>query len=501
MQIALASLLMGATLAMPKMEPLSKLTKRFIEQDAFYLITPEDRAHFRALATEEARRAFAEAFWRRRDPDPTTPENEFQEAYFERIDAANRRFADEGIPGWKTDRGRSFILYGLPDHIETQDSDSVEMESLRDRFQTGARTRPYYVSLDPISPGAPSTLGQEVWYYRHPKGGLVEYGGRLLFLKNARGRWVLSAGGGASPAAPLYRAPVASDLAPPPAPRESRAGFDFEVIERKTLDEMVLEGSFRAAIPTEAAVFYLPSASGHTLTTVAMRIDRKALSYPGVSPPKPSAKAAARATVHLFGAVLEGFGEKAQLLRSISTPVEVERREAPFGLVFSLELPPGRFQLYLAVLDIRSLKIGSLARPLDVPDFQGPAQLSTILLARHYRAKAPGTSLSVESGELDLGSFALAIEPRFCFGRSDTAEVFFEITRAQGPFEITYQISRDGVAAGPALRRRSATHNISQPLPLSAFSLATGSYRLAVQVKDEPTGQLLTGTAELSVER
>jgi GWxTD domain-containing protein len=57
------------------------------------------------------------AFWKATDPVAITPENEALDDYFKRVQLANVRFADEGEPGWLTDRGEVFITLGEPDEI------------------------------------------------------------------------------------------------------------------------------------------------------------------------------------------------------------------------------------------------------------------------------------------------------------------------------------------------------------------------------------------------
>jgi GWxTD domain-containing protein len=82
-----------------------------------YIITNEEKKAFLALP-EEARPAFIEDFWERRDPTPGTEENEYKTEYFNRIDTANRLFSGGGAPGWLQDRGRIYITLGPPDHRE-----------------------------------------------------------------------------------------------------------------------------------------------------------------------------------------------------------------------------------------------------------------------------------------------------------------------------------------------------------------------------------------------
>jgi GWxTD domain-containing protein len=78
-----------------------------------YLITRKERKIFLELPDSE-KEAFRENFWEIRDPDPDTEENEFKMEYIERIEAATELFFGEGKPGWLTDRGRIYILFGPP---------------------------------------------------------------------------------------------------------------------------------------------------------------------------------------------------------------------------------------------------------------------------------------------------------------------------------------------------------------------------------------------------
>ena len=95
--------------------------QKWLDQDVPYIITPEERAAFKQLSHDEEREQFIESFWQRRDPTPDTVENEYKEEHYRRIAYANEHFAS-GIPGWKTDRGRIYIIHGAPDEIESSPS-------------------------------------------------------------------------------------------------------------------------------------------------------------------------------------------------------------------------------------------------------------------------------------------------------------------------------------------------------------------------------------------
>lgn len=94
-----------------KLDPESK---EFYSK-AKYIITKQESKIFLRLTPEE-REKFIEDFWKRRDPEPATEENEFKDAYFKRIKAANKLFS-VGQAGFLTDRGMIYILFGPPDDI------------------------------------------------------------------------------------------------------------------------------------------------------------------------------------------------------------------------------------------------------------------------------------------------------------------------------------------------------------------------------------------------
>jgi len=87
-----------------------------------YLGQPGELSVYNGL-TVEGKQRFLRDFWRRRDPTPSTPENETEAAFYRRIEEANRRFREggaAGVPGWRTDRGRVFIRYGEPDDLRRE---------------------------------------------------------------------------------------------------------------------------------------------------------------------------------------------------------------------------------------------------------------------------------------------------------------------------------------------------------------------------------------------
>ncbi len=68
-------------------------------------------------ASPEARPGLWRDFYHTTDPNPMTPENEALDSYLARLAAANQLFRDEGLPGWRTDRGEVYVTIGPPDEV------------------------------------------------------------------------------------------------------------------------------------------------------------------------------------------------------------------------------------------------------------------------------------------------------------------------------------------------------------------------------------------------
>src|SRR6266478_5714503 len=130
---------------------LTKQYKKWLDEDVVWIISDEERAAFKQLSNDEERDQFIEAFWQRRDPTPDTEENEFKEEHYQRIAYANEHFA-AGIPGWKSDRGRIYIMYGKADEVESHPSGGTYQRPMEE------------------GGGETSTFPFEQWRYRYLEG-------------------------------------------------------------------------------------------------------------------------------------------------------------------------------------------------------------------------------------------------------------------------------------------------------------------------------------------
>jgi GWxTD domain-containing protein len=129
---------------------LSPEYKKWLREDVLWIITTQERKDFIRLTSDHDRDRFIAAFWERRNPNPRSAENAFKEEHYRRLAFANEHFA-EGKAGFRTDRGRIYVVYGPPDSI---------------------------VARPAIAASAPD----EVWLYNHMKGGGDEV--HLKFVDN-----------------------------------------------------------------------------------------------------------------------------------------------------------------------------------------------------------------------------------------------------------------------------------------------------------------------------
>jgi GWxTD domain-containing protein len=107
-----------------------------------YQATPQEIKRFPKITGVDSKRQFLFDFWKKRDKELSTPENEIFRDYLKRVEDSNQRFGTMSKIGWKTDRGRVFILYGEPNEIE--------------RFPNQMDTKPY-----------------EIWHYNDLEGGVI----------------------------------------------------------------------------------------------------------------------------------------------------------------------------------------------------------------------------------------------------------------------------------------------------------------------------------------
>ena len=107
----------------------------------YYLLDKNMRKLISQISILRGKRMLLYRFWKDRDPDPETPQNEFRDEYLKRLDYANRNFRAFKLPGWRTDRGRVYMVYGPPSDVERH-------------------------------PNEPNLYPYEIWYYHELQNGV-----------------------------------------------------------------------------------------------------------------------------------------------------------------------------------------------------------------------------------------------------------------------------------------------------------------------------------------
>jgi len=387
-------------------EPLSEAARQWVEEVVPYIITPREKDVFLGLPTEADRGQFIETFWKKRDPNPRTPENEYKLEYYRRIALANKFFGVGGIPGWRTDRGRFYILLGPPKEIERDLSPS-----------TSALT---------MSQGP-----KETWqYWDLPNPGLP-YNLEIAFVdKFGTGNYVLQQ---------TMRTDQGRDRAIDP----NTLTFQFDYLE--TIAEAMknpfenLE-KLKGVITTQVNYNLIPFQSG---VFSFLGPEKKALVPLVIAAPYsslPSKRSeydyffSLNLTVNVSNSLGQVVFEASKDINFKKTATDLAGLlDKSFRFETSFSLEPGDYRLHLLILDNYSGKIGSSHQAFSVPDFSGEGlEMSDIVL-------------SSDNVQEEVSPANEAEELAKALGRSDP-ERTFESGAEMSVFFEAYGLSLDGTS-------------------------------------------------------
>lgn len=110
--------------------------KKWLREDVMYIISDEERADFKKLPSDRQRDDFVVAFWEQKNPAPGSARNAYKEEHYRRLAYANSNFAAD-VPGWKTDRGRFYIMFGSPDSVDAKPAFAPPTETWQYLFVEG----------------------------------------------------------------------------------------------------------------------------------------------------------------------------------------------------------------------------------------------------------------------------------------------------------------------------------------------------------------------------
>src|ERR1700751_1358721 len=479
--------------------------KKWLEQDVIYIISPEERAAFKQLSNDEERDQFIETFWQRRDPTPDTIENEYKEEHYRRIAYANEHFG-AGVPGWKTDRGRVYIIHGAPDEIESHPSGGS------------------YAGTPQEGSGTTSTFPFERWRYSY-----VEDVGQDVVVEFVHtcvcGYYHMTIDPNEKDA--LAHTPMGRPLVGQPFMSGYQQLHQFEDMERffemtrppkvrfKDLSEVVAHTINLNMVPLEVAVDFVRVTADTVLVPIAIQVRNRDITFATMD-------SVERGTLNVFGRVTTLTGRVVQTFEDtvqIDVPHELLPKLADSPSVYgkSLPLPPGRYRLDIAVKDVSGDRTGTWYHSIVVPQYRDD-QLSTSSLIIADRMERVATS--------DIGNGAFVIGDMIVRPRVPSAE-------GQPPHfkkdqKISFGIQVYNLSTEPKTNQPSATVSYDilseagrPPLihaeqssselgvvgsqttlqkTLPAGDLKPGAYTLRLRISDKLSGQIIEPSEKFIVD-
>jgi GWxTD domain-containing protein len=499
------------------MRELAPAYKKWLNEDVVYIISPEERRAFLELSTNEERETFIENFWLRRDPTPDTPENEFKEEHYRRIAYANEHFSS-GIPGWKSDRGRIYIIWGKPDEIQSHPSggtydrpmgegggttSTYPFEDWRYRYLEGIGENVELEFVDPSGSGEfhlTEDPSEKDALLNIPGAGLTEMEAMGLASKTAR----FNNTDGTHLAQPVGMRPAEMD-------EFSRLELYSKIqqappVKFKDLEAVVTQRIVRNQMQFDYRFDYLRVTDDTVLVPISVEVPNKQLSFQG----KDGVQTAA---LNIFGRITSLSGRVVQTFEDTvtkDTPNSLLQQSLKGSSIYQKAVPlrPGLYRLDIVVKDVNSGNVGALNTRLSVPHYdEDKLSSSTLILADQIER--------VSSKNLGVGQFVLGdvkVRPKLdaAFQGNGNMGIFLQVYNVKvddkthkNDVTIHYSVLKDNQSvlhfdqASDKLGQRGDELTLENALTLG--SLTPGKYKLQVDVTDNVSKQTITPTADFSV--
>lgn len=406
--------------------------QKWLDEEVVYIITATEREVFQKLTTDRERDLFIEAFWNHRDPTPSTPANEFKIEHYRRIDYANKYLGRETpIPGWKTDRGRMYIILGEPQEIQryTAKSGIYDCETwfYQDKADKGLPAGFYLLFFKPrgngmfrlYSPAGDGPQALLTGYLNDP----TDYRKAYETLRDVDGGLAevamnLVPGEGQS----IYGRPsMSSDL----------LLQKIETLPSRTVEEKYARKflEYKDIVEVEYSANYLDSDS---LIKVFREPNGIYFVHFAVEPQRLSVNQYENkiyTTLRVSGRVTTLDGRPVYQYDK-STPVEVTESQmqdlsrTPFEYHDLFPLIPGDYKVSILVKNEASKEFMSLEQAVRIPD-NGPAlQLTQPLLGFKSTRVDPAQK---KLRAFRLGPYQISCQPSRVFTASDTLAVAFQV--------------------------------------------------------------------------
>ena len=475
--------------------------QKWLEEEVVYIITPKEKDVFLQLESDREREIFIEAFWKQRDPDPLTPENEFKIEHYKRIAYANQYLGREGPgAGWRSDMGRFHILLGQPQQIERYENLS-EIYPVVIWFYDGMAKfgipNSFYLMFF-----KPSGIGEYELYSPlqdgpaslliHYKGDVANYlaayeellnvdptiaDASLSFLPEESGGRIVS---------PSIASEVLVTSRIPSIPRETvKDSYAEKLLAYKDIIEVdytanYIESDSYAAIIFDksgiAFVHYLIEPSKLTFIQVRDRF---------------------RANLEVNGQVTDASGKTVyQYDRSVPIDFSREQVDAVRAKLFSFQdiipLVEGDYRLNVLLKNTMSKQFTSFERNINIPRVSAPA-ISRLVLANKL---VRNSTFGGQNKPFLIGNTQIVPSPRNDFATQDTLYLYCQLLGLTPELKevgsLEFAILKDNVKVS-SLKRPLAEYpdksNILQEFSLA--DLASAYYRIRVSLLDGSQKEIL----------
>jgi GWxTD domain-containing protein len=499
------------------LKELDQQYRQWLNEDVVYIISPEERQAFLQLDTNEEREQFIEQFWLRRSSNPDLPDNDFKEEHYRRIAYANEHFAS-GIPGWKTDRGRMYIMWGPADEVDSHPTG-------------GTYDRPMEEGG-----GSTTTYPWETWRYRYMEGigenviwefvdpsGSGEYHltmdpsekDALLHVPGA-GLSLLESMGMASKTDRFTRSdgtnlPTALGGTPASMDEFNRLeqyskAFKPPAVKYKDLEAIVTARIVRDQVHFTYRTDYLKVTNDTVLVPVTVQIPNSQLSYE-------AKEGIHSATLNIFGRVSTLTGRVVQTFEdpvSRDFPDSLFQRSVKLQSIYQKAVPlrPGLYRLDIVIKDVKSGNVGVINTRLQVPRYDDETlEASSLILAdqlEHVPAKQIGT------GQFVLGSSKVRPKLDGEFPSNEKLGIYMQVYnlkpddkthKSNATFQYTVKKGNEQVMqfkeTSAEMKQTGEQVTIERLLPLA--TLAPGKYSLEVIATDTLSNKTVSKTADFTV--
>ncbi len=509
-------------------QELSKTYKKWLDEDVRWIILEEEMQAFKQFSNDEERENFIEQFWIRRDPTPDTLENEYREEHYRRIAYANERFA-AGKAGWRTDRGRIYVIFGPPDQIDSHPSGGTYQRPME---EGGGRT---------------STFPFETWRYRYLEGVGQEIElefvdtcmcgdyhltidrsekDALLYVPNAGPTWFeemgmaskvdrFTSGGmerlGTGPfnrtnqSKQFDRLELLAKISKPPA------------IKFRDLEEVVTHKISVNLMPFDVGVDFVRVTADTVLVPVTIQVKNRDVTFvnkDGIQ----------RGVVNIFGRLTTMTQRIAQTFEDtvqVDVPAELLARTVENASVYwkAVPLRPGRYRLDVVVKDVNGDRVGTWSKGIHVPSYDEERLAASSLIVADVMEKVP--SRNVGAGNFVIGS--TKVRPRLAPASGKPAT----FKRAAGQ-KVNFWMQVYNLGVNEQTNRSSATieyeivdvntqkqvskltesteqmGNVGEQVTLEKSldlgNLPVGTYQLTIKVNDNISKQTIAPQAKFAVE-